>query len=263
MIPVDEYVAFLDREYVDGYLEGGGAAIKFVVPPDDGSAPVFMESFAAAAQSARFDVARVDAVETRVHLLEEVFFAVARQVDWDELAAVATRSALAAVGYPAPDGRVTLDALASHYGVDSRELKRDVDRQLQEQVHRDYAMVQEFRIGHAAPLPGSAPQRPSGRRRAHRRVGLAAGRPPPDSRLSSRPEFSGRSAATMLVICFSLSPTGWLSTITPVWRWCWISAGWVSPAALVRMSATATITPGVHCWTPMRCSASSSTTLTR
>ena len=147
MIPVDEYVAFLDREYAHGYLEDGGAAIKFVVPSDDGSAPVFMESFAAAAQSARFDVARVDAVETRVHLLEEVFFAVARQVDWDELAAVATRSALAAAGYPAPDGRVTLDALASHYGVDPRELKRDVDRQLQEQVHRDYAMVQEFRTG--------------------------------------------------------------------------------------------------------------------
>ena len=70
----------------------------------------------------------------------------ARQVDWDELAAVATRSALATAGYPAPDGRVTLDALASHYGVDPRELNRDVDRQLQEQVHRDYAMVQEFRI---------------------------------------------------------------------------------------------------------------------
>jgi hypothetical protein len=145
VIPVDEYVAFLDREYAHGYLEGGGAAIKFVVPPDDRSAAVFMESFAAAAQSAHFDVAKVDAVETRVHLLEEVFFAVAGQVDWDGLAAVATRSALAVAGYPAPDGRVALDALASHYGVDPRELKRDVDRQLQEQVHRDYAMVQEFR----------------------------------------------------------------------------------------------------------------------
>ncbi len=145
MIPVDDYVAFLDREYVHGYLDGGGAATKFVVPPDDRSAEVFMESFAAAAQSARFNVAKVDAVDTRVHLLEHVFFAVARQVDWDALAAVATRAALAAAGYPAPDDRTALDALASHYGVDARELKRDVDRQLQEQVHRDYAMVQEFR----------------------------------------------------------------------------------------------------------------------
>ncbi|MGH9107435.1 MAG: BREX system ATP-binding domain-containing protein, partial [Acidimicrobiales bacterium] len=49
-------------------------------------------------------------------------------------------------GYPPlADGRVALDGLAAHYRVDPRELKRDVDRQLQEQVHRDYAMVAEFR----------------------------------------------------------------------------------------------------------------------
>ena len=40
---------------------------------------------------------------------------------------------------------MSLDQLAAHYRVDPRELKRDVDRQLQQQVHRDYAMVQEFR----------------------------------------------------------------------------------------------------------------------
>jgi hypothetical protein len=38
-----------------------------------------------------------------------------------------------------------LEAIASNYRVDPRELKRDIDRQLQEQVQRDYAMVGEFR----------------------------------------------------------------------------------------------------------------------
>ncbi len=147
MIPIDDYVDFLDRDYLHGYLEGGGAALKFVVPPDDGSAAAFVESFGVTAERAGFAVAKVDAVETRVHLLEQVFFAVARQVDWDQLATVATRGALAAAGYPATaDGRVALDGLAANYRVDARELKRDVDRQLQERVHRDYAMVQEFRM---------------------------------------------------------------------------------------------------------------------
>ena len=145
MIPVEDYVSFLESDYLHGYVDGGGAALKFVVPSEDASAAAFMERFAAVAGSAGFVVANVDAAETRVHLLEEVFFEVARQVDWDALATVATRAALVAAGYPAPDGRVALDSLASHYGVDPRELKRDVDRQLQEQVHRDYAMVQEFR----------------------------------------------------------------------------------------------------------------------
>jgi len=146
VIPVDEYVAFLDAEYLHGYVEGGGTAVKFVVPSDDDSASAFLDRFTAAASSAGYALARVDAVDTRVHLLEQVFFDVARQIDWDDLAVVATRRAVAAAGYPSPpDGAVSLDQLASHYRVDARELKRDVDRQLQEMVHRDYAMVQEFR----------------------------------------------------------------------------------------------------------------------
>lgn len=146
MIPVDEYVSFLERDYLRGYVDGGGAALKFVVPPDDESATAFMERLTEVAQLARFGVARVDAADTRVHLLEQVFFAVARQVDWDGLATVATRGALEAAGYPAPaGGPVALDGLASQYRVDQRELKRDVDRQLQLRVQRDYAMVQEFR----------------------------------------------------------------------------------------------------------------------
>ena len=146
MIPIDDYVAFLDRDYLHGYVDGGGAALKFVVPPDDGSATEFVERFGEVAQRARFQVANVDSAKTRVHLLEQVFFAVARQVDWDGLATVATHAALASAGYPPPaDGRLALDGIAAHYRVDPRELKRDVDRQLQAGVHRDYDMVQEFR----------------------------------------------------------------------------------------------------------------------
>jgi hypothetical protein len=146
VISVDSYISFLDHDYLHGYLDGGGAALKFVVPPDEASAAAFMERFAATAAEAGFGVAQVDAAATRAHLLEEVFFAVARQVDWDALATVATRAALAAAGYPVTaDGRVALEGLAAHYKVDPRELKRDVDRQLQDRVHRDYAMVHEFR----------------------------------------------------------------------------------------------------------------------
>lgn len=146
MIPVEGYVSFLDTEYLRGYVDGGGAAVKFVVPGDDESARSFLEGFAGTARSAGYVAVAVDAAETRVHLLEQVFFAVARQVDWDELALTATRTAVEAAGYPAPPGgAVTLDRLAAHHRVDARELKRDVDRQLQHQVQHDYAMVQEFR----------------------------------------------------------------------------------------------------------------------
>lgn len=146
MIPASEYIPFLEEQYLSGYVDQGGAAVKFVVPEDDDSALAFMDSFEAGAGTRGYAVCRVDAAVTRVHLLEQVFFAVARQMDWDELAAVAARQALRQASYPDPqDGGVSIDRLAAHYRVEPGELKRDVDRQLQRLVYHDYAMVNEFR----------------------------------------------------------------------------------------------------------------------
>ncbi len=146
MIAVDDYVGFVEREYLRGYVDHGGAAVKFAVGPDDRSAEAFIGRLSAAARDAGYAVAVVDAAETRVHLLEQVFFEVARQVDWEALAAVATRAAVASAGYPAsPDGDLSLDRIAADHRVEARELRRDIDRELQLRVHRDYAMVSEFR----------------------------------------------------------------------------------------------------------------------
>lgn len=146
MIAVGDYLRVLDAEYVRDYVRDGGAAVKFVVPPDDAAADDFLGGLADEAGHAGYLIASVDAAETRVHLLEQVFVAVARQVDWDELAAVATRSAAAAAGYPVPPGGgLAVEELAAHHRVEPGELKRDVDRQLQVRVHQDYAMVQELR----------------------------------------------------------------------------------------------------------------------
>lgn len=146
MIPVAQYVDFLDREYLHGYVDRGGAAVKFAVAADDRGAEEFIELLTGAARGAGYLPAVVDAAQTRVHLFEHVFFEVARQVDWEALAIVATRAAAADAGYAVPaDGDLALDRLAAHHGVEGRELRRDIDRALQQRVHRDYAMVPEFR----------------------------------------------------------------------------------------------------------------------
>lgn len=146
MIPEADYVGFLEREYLRGYVEQGGAAVKFTVSPDDPTADAFVQDLSQTAREAGYVVATVDAAASRVHLLEQVFFEVARQIDWEALAAIATRAAVAAAGYPAPpDGELALDRLAAHHRVEARELRREIDRELQARVHRDYAMAPEFR----------------------------------------------------------------------------------------------------------------------
>ncbi len=148
MIPTDDYVDFLEREYLGPYIGQGGAAVKFVVASDGEQASVFSLTVRDRADAAGYVAVRVDAAEVRVHMMDQVFFDVARQIDWDALAADAVRRALAAAAYPVPDGSsdVTVDAVARHHAVDPLELTRDVNRQLQQRVYHDFDMVQEFRI---------------------------------------------------------------------------------------------------------------------
>jgi hypothetical protein len=146
MIDPYEYATFLDQEYLRSYVKDGGTAVKFVVAADD-SAAAFASAVGERATAAGYLTTVVDAAEHRVHLMDQVFFEVARQVDWDDLATRAVRGALAAAAYPVPDEQsdVSVDAVAAYHAVDANELARDVNRQLQQRVHRDFAMVAEFR----------------------------------------------------------------------------------------------------------------------
>lgn len=147
MIPLADYASFLATEYLRGFVDLGGAAVKFAVPPDDDVAAQFSATLRQRAEDAGFVVARVDAAETKVHMIEHIFFEVSRQVDWGALAAVTARRAAAAAGFPvSAEDELSLDSVAARYEIDGRELKRDIDRELQRLVYRDFAMVQEFRI---------------------------------------------------------------------------------------------------------------------
>ena len=67
MIGADEYVEFLSREYLRGYVDEGGSAVKFVVA-DDFVASGFRDRVADEGRQSGYVVAAVDAATTRVHL---------------------------------------------------------------------------------------------------------------------------------------------------------------------------------------------------
>ena len=148
MITAADYAEFLAVEYLDTYIAAGGAAVKFVVAADPGDADRFSRNVRDGAAAGGYVTVLVDAVDVRVHMMDQVFFAVARQIDWDGLAAHRVRAAFAAVDYPVAADAVdiSVEAVAAHHRVDPGELNRDVNRQLQQQVFHDYAMVQEFRV---------------------------------------------------------------------------------------------------------------------
>lgn len=148
MIAAEEYAAFLAEEYLGSYISQGGAAVKFVVAADEEQAASFRHDLGRRADEAGYVTVRIDGALVRAHMIDEVLFAVARQVDWEALAATAVRAAYAAASYPVPETQlgITVEAVAGHHRVDPGELTRDVNRQLQQLVFRDFAMVQEFRV---------------------------------------------------------------------------------------------------------------------
>src|SRR6266545_2354776 len=122
---VDEYLEFLRKEYLADFVRRGGASVKVAVVGGDRVAERFHTGLAAAATAEGYLFAAVDAASVRVHLIDQLFFAVARQVDWHALA---------------------VSTVASSYDVNPRELYRSVRRQLEQALLAGAGLAHEFRL---------------------------------------------------------------------------------------------------------------------
>jgi len=148
VLEVEEYLEFLDKEYLSTYVARGGAAVKLVVVGDDA---VSRRLSAGLAQTAGdgFVFAAVDAAGTRVHMVDQLFAAIARQVDWPSLAGDVVRGAYERVGFPAHGSApadLSVSAVAAHHEVDATELYRSVRRSVEHAVLGDSTLTHEFRV---------------------------------------------------------------------------------------------------------------------
>jgi P-loop Domain of unknown function (DUF2791) len=145
--PVDVagLLAFLEQEYLHGYVAGGGSAIKILVV---GSEDVSREiSHGLAEIGEDFVHLATDAAGTRVHMVDQVFAAIARQVDWIALASAVVSRAYDRSGYPAPSGsELSVAAVAKFHDCDPNELYRSVRRVLERSVLDDVTLSHEFRV---------------------------------------------------------------------------------------------------------------------
>ena len=153
------YLGFLDREYLVPYVARGGAAVKLLVTGDETSAEDLTAGLARLGDG--FQYAGVDAVTTRIHLIDQVFAEVARQLDWPALAAAVVHTGYVEAGFPprqAPEPQarepqarepqtheLTVRAVAVHHQVDPAELYRSIRRTLEQLVLRNTALGHEFR----------------------------------------------------------------------------------------------------------------------
>ena len=145
------WLELMEREYLRGFIDEGGAAVKFVVGDAASLTAVAAELPALARRYGLLSVP-IDAATTRLHMIQDAFFAVARAVEWDAAAQRYVEGLFQRQGYrwPVPGRPAPIDAVAEANGVDLVLLRRELRQWLTNEVMHDARMAQDFRLAAAA-----------------------------------------------------------------------------------------------------------------
>jgi P-loop Domain of unknown function (DUF2791) len=139
------YADFLGEEYLASYLPAGGGSVKLVVTGDAAVADEFERSLRAVADRRQCQVVSLSAEMTKSHMIDQVFFALARQIDWDQIAVAIVRTAYDDIAVPSAPGRLSVAEVADDHDLDPRELYRSVRRQLEHILLADTSLPRELR----------------------------------------------------------------------------------------------------------------------
>ncbi len=145
--PRNDWLEALQREYLRDFVKNGGAAVKFCVLPDEAGIESVREPLQRSAQEEGYSFAFVDSSQTRVSQVDRIFFEVARQIDWDGLAAAFVRGFFVRNKYELPpSGELDLRSVAQCNQSEEIYFRKRVIAGIENEIHHDYEMSQEFRL---------------------------------------------------------------------------------------------------------------------
>jgi hypothetical protein len=145
-VRTSEWLSLMQREYLSRFVPSGGSAVKFVVGIDDTIADV-RNRLSSAAQGRRLQFVEIDTTITRLHMIQDVFFAIAKDIDWDVLAQRWVEVVFRKNEYewPRPGKHAPLREVAAANRLDETLLSRQVYQWLSNGIMRDREMAQDFR----------------------------------------------------------------------------------------------------------------------
>lgn len=151
-IELSEWLNFVDAEYLQNFVRDGGSAIKFAVPLDDTLRPDIFDGLTGLATQAGYSVVKISAAETRIHMIDEIFFRTAEQVPWQVLSRRFVAKLAAEAGYLwADDGDNDGDSplyarLAEKNQMDPQMLLLDLKKAIGNKVLKDRTLSGDFRV---------------------------------------------------------------------------------------------------------------------
>lgn len=144
---LNEWLELIDKEYLRDFIVKGGAAVKFVVADNAGIAALDAGLVGQAAEHGLV-FARVSSADVKLHMMQQVFFAVSRQIDWEADAQRFVEGLFQQQGYvwPNPGEPVVLKDIAEANQTDATILNRDFKKWLTRELMKDTNMAQDFRL---------------------------------------------------------------------------------------------------------------------
>jgi bacteriophage exclusion system BrxC/D-like protein len=145
-LPLAEWLAIIEREYLAEYVPAGGAAVKFALL-DDAAIGTAAERLVGLGQARAMLTVHLEAGRTRIHLMHELFFAIARALPWDSLVQRYLELLFGdhAYAWPRPGETMTMTDLAAAFAVAPNLLSRHVDQWLTAGLWDDRRLAQDFR----------------------------------------------------------------------------------------------------------------------
>ena len=144
-----EWMEQIERDYLSTFIEQGGAAVKFFVGDQELRAEV-SSRLAALAERRGYLVLSADAAEHRFHMPQDIFFAVAAQVDWRLTARRFLVKLAAREGFKTDQvdaaAEDVLQAVADHNDVEKEFVATSLNPRLQRDIFFDVNMAKDFRI---------------------------------------------------------------------------------------------------------------------
>jgi hypothetical protein len=141
-----EWLGSLDKYYLSDFINSGGAAFKLLLAGEERSAAI-LDRLQSLAESKGYLYVRVSAAETRIDKIDQIFFAVARSIDWERLVDRDALQFLREHDYEVPEGVSPSDtaAIAEANGSDLEDLLKDIRRATRQEIVQDRRMCKEFR----------------------------------------------------------------------------------------------------------------------
>ena len=149
-IKIDRWLDVIDREYLSSLVADGGAAVKFAIAGDDGR-QALQAALELRCRERGYVFVKVDAAKCRVHMPQDIFFAVASQLDWPLLARRVTLGFLRDQGFRM-DGidprhvRDVVGCVAARSGLEVSDVLTELRPVIYDGVLRNPDMVRAFRV---------------------------------------------------------------------------------------------------------------------